>query len=296
MTSRFFPFALASALALAIALLPSASRAAELALDGHATQGGILFGRTAPGSAVELDGKSVTLAQDGRFVLGFGRDAKPESLLLLRHADGSREERRLAIAQRTYQTQSIAGLPLAFVTPPPEALARMKVEQLQINAARATLIREPLFASGFIWPVTGPISGVYGSQRILNGQPRAPHMGVDIAAPAGTPVRAPADGVVTLAAADFYLTGGTLILDHGLGLSSVFLHLSKLEVHVGEHVHQGDEVARVGATGRATGAHLHWGMNWQDARLDPALLVPPMPQAPPLSQAGAKAAPAGSGD
>ncbi len=135
----------------------------------------------------------------------------------------------------------------------------------------------------------GPISGVYGSQRILNGQPRAPHMGVDIAAPAGTPVRAPADGVVTLAAPDFYLTGGTLILDHGLGLSSIFLHLSKIEVQVGERVRQGDEIARVGATGRATGAHLHWGMNWQDARLDPAFLVPPMPQAasPPSGAAPA---------
>jgi hypothetical protein len=276
-------------LALALLVPTSVLRAAPLTLDGQAEQGGILFGQAPPGSEVALDGKPVVLSAGGRFVLGFGRDAKAEWILSLHYRDGTSEERRLAIAPRIYQTQSIQGLPFAFVTPPPEALARMKTDQAQINAARATVIAEPLFASGFAWPVTGIISGVYGSQRILNGQPRAPHMGVDIAAPAGTAVRAPADGVVTLAAADFYLTGGTLILDHGLGLSSIFLHLSKIEAHVGEHVHRGDEIARVGATGRATGPHLHWGMNWQDARLDPALLVPPMPPS-------ARPAPPGSGD
>jgi murein DD-endopeptidase MepM/ murein hydrolase activator NlpD len=205
----------------------------------------------------------------------------------VRHGDGRSEERHLAIAPRQYAVQRIEGLPPAMVTPPPETLARIKAEQEKINQARATVIREALYAAGFTWPVTGPISGVYGSQRILNGQPRAPHMGVDIAAPGRTPVRAPADGVITLAESDLYYTGGTIILDHGLGLSSIFLHMSRIEAHVGERVRQGDEIGQVGATGRATGPHLHWGMNWQDAKLDPALLVPPMPAAAATVKAGA---------
>ncbi len=263
--------------------------AGSLELAGPATQGGLLMGVTEPQAAVSLDGRAVEVAADGRFVLGFGRDAKPEALLVVRHPDGRREERVLAIAQRSYEIQHIEGLPQAMVAPPPEALQRIKAEQALVDAARARDIHEPMFKSGFIWPAMGPISGVYGSQRILNGEPRAPHFGVDIAAPVGSPVAAPADGVVTLAEPDLYLTGGTLIIDHGLSLSSTFLHLSAIEVKVGERVRQGAEVGRVGATGRATGPHLHWGMNWGDARLDPALLVPPMPEAKPSEETvGAK--------
>jgi hypothetical protein len=255
--------------------------AGSLELSGQATQGGLVLGVTEPQAQVALDGRAVEVAADGRFVLGFGRDAKPEALLVVRHPDGSTEERTLVIAQRSYLVQRIEGLPLAMVTPPPEAMKRIKADQAMVDAARARDFHEPLFESGFVWPATGPISGVYGSQRILNGEPRAPHWGVDIAAPGGSPVVAPADGVVTLAAPDLYLTGGTLVIDHGLSLSSTFLHLSAIEVKVGDRVRQGAEVGRVGATGRATGPHLHWGMNWRDARLDPALLVPPMPEAPP---------------
>ena len=255
--------------------------AGTLELTGQATQGGILLGVSEPQAAVSLDGHPVEVAADGHFVFGFSRDAKPEALLVVRHPDGSREERVLAVAQRSYLVQRIDNLPLPMVTPPPEAMQRIRADQALVAAARARDFREPLFESGFIWPVVGRISGVYGSQRILNGEPRAPHWGVDIAAPVGTPVLAPADGVVTLAEPDLYLTGGTLIIDHGLALSSTFLHLSAIEVKVGDRVRQGAEVGRVGATGRATGPHLHWGMNWKDARLDPALLVPPMPEAAP---------------
>ncbi len=265
--------------------------AGSLELTGQATQGGLLLGMTEPQAQVSLDGRAVEVAADGRFVLGFGRDAKPEALLVVRHPDSSREERVLAIAQRSYEIQRIEGLPQALVTPPPEAMKRIKADQALVDAARARDLHEPLFESGFVWPAMGPISGVYGSQRILNGEPRAPHWGVDIAAPGGSPVVAPADGVVTLAEPDLYLTGGTLIIDHGLSLSSTFLHLSAVEVKVGDRVRQGAEVGRVGATGRATGPHLHWGMNWRDARLDPALLVPSMPEAKPGDEA-AKAKPA----
>jgi murein DD-endopeptidase MepM/ murein hydrolase activator NlpD len=158
-------------------------------------------------------------------------------------------------------------------------MTRIKAELHKVHGVRKIDSGQLAFESVLEWPVTGPISGVYGSQRILNGEPRQPHYGVDIAGPVGTPVSAPADGVVTLAEPDLYLTGGTLVIDHGLHLSSTFLHLSALGVKVGARVRQGEEVGRIGATGRVTGAHLHWGMNWRDARIDPELVVPPMPPA-----------------
>ena len=265
---------------IACSLAASPAIAGTLSIEGKVTQGGLVFGVTEPKADVTLDGKTVKVADDGHFVFGFDRDAKPESILTVRPPDGETEERVLAVVQRRYDIQRINGLPPAMVTPPPEILKRIQDDQALLNKARSTDIREPLFETGFIWPVQGPISGVYGSQRILNGEPRAPHMGVDIAGPVGTPLSAPADGVITLAESDLYLTGGTLIIDHGLGLSSIFLHLSAIEVKVGEHVRQGQEVARMGRTGRVTGPHLHWGMNWQTVRLDPQLLVPPMPALP----------------
>ena len=174
--------------------------------------------------------------------------------------------------------QRIDGLPEKMVTPPKEVLQRIRAENARIAAVRARDRAAADFATGFAWPVTGAITGVYGSQRVLNGKPRQPHYGIDIAAPAGTPVRAPADGVVTLAETGMYFTGGTVILDHGHGLTSAFLHLSKLEAGEGEAVERGEVIARVGATGRVTGAHLDWRVNWFDARLDPKLLAGEMPQ------------------
>ena len=278
---------------IACALVASPAIAGTLSIEGKVTQGGLVFGVTEPKAEVTLDGKPVKVADDGHFVFGFDRDAKPDSTLTVRHPDGQNEERVLAVEQRHYDIQRINGLPPAMVTPPPEILKRITDDQALLNKARASEIREPLFETGFVWPVQGVISGVYGSQRILNGEPRAPHMGVDIAGPVGTPLAAPADGIITLAESDLYLTGGTLIIDHGLGLSSIFLHLSAIEVKVGDRVRQGQEVARMGRTGRATGPHLHWGMNWQNVRLDPQLLVPPMPALP----AAAEAKPAtGGGD
>jgi murein DD-endopeptidase MepM/ murein hydrolase activator NlpD len=275
---------------LATLLVASPASAATLILDGHATQGGVLFGTVEPGAKVALDGHPVEVAADGHFVLGFGRDAKPSAQLAVQHPDGSAETRSVAITQRQYDIQRIDGLPPDMVSPPPSIFARVENEQALVNKARLTDIHEPLFESGFVWPVQGIITGVYGSQRILNGEPRAPHMGVDIAGAVGTPIVAPADGVVTLIEPDFYLTGGTLIIDHGLGLSSVFIHLSKIETTLGARVTKGETVARMGQSGRATGPNLHWGLNWYRTRLDPALLVPAMPGGMPAK------IPAGSSD
>jgi murein DD-endopeptidase MepM/ murein hydrolase activator NlpD len=164
-----------------------------------------------------------------------------------------------------------------MVTPPKEVLDRIRNDAAQVRAARATDRAVADFRSGFVWPATGIITGVYGSQRILNGKPRQPHYGIDIAAATGTPVVAPADGVITLAATDHYYTGGTVILDHGHGLSSTFIHLDRVDVAVGDRLEQGQPIGTVGASGRATGPHLDWRINWFDRRLDPAYLVPPMP-------------------
>ena len=157
-------------------------------------------------------------------------------------------------------------------------MARIHREIALVKKARAIDSPRRDFESEFIWPVTGPISGVYGSQRILNGQPRQPHYGIDIAVPTGTPVVAPAGGVVVLAEADLYFSGGTLMLDHGHGLMSAFLHLDSIDVTLGQEVEQGEVIAKVGATGRVTGAHLDWRVNWFEERVDAGLLVPPMPQ------------------
>ena len=164
------------------------------------------------------------------------------------------------------------------VSPSAEDLERIYKDIALVKTVRKKDDPRTDFTQAFIWPVTGRISGVYGSQRILNGKPKRPHYGVDIAAPTGTPVKAPADGVVTMAHSDMFYSGGTLIVDHGHGISTVYMHLHKILVEAGQRVQQGDVIARVGATGRVTGPHLHWGMNWFETRLDPSLLVPPMPK------------------
>ena len=290
---------IAAAILLAPNLLAGSPARAEISLDGHFVQGGLVYGRTAPGSTVVLDGRPLHVTPDGEFLLGFGRDAAPSSRLAVRYPDGKSEERTLAVVAREWQIQRVDGLPERAVTPRPEDLERIKRDAAEIAAARARDTALTLFRSGFAWPVTGPISGVYGSQRILNGQPRQPHFGVDIAAPAGTPVVAAADGIVSLVDENMFFTGKTLLIDHGYGLSSTYLHLSAIAVKDGQRVKQGQVVGRVGATGRVTGAHLDWRVNLFAIRLDPALLVPPMP-APagvnPASGDAAKAtAPAGGG-
>ncbi len=264
-------------LLLALLLAPSIAVAGQFALDGPLVQGGLLRGVTEPGAEVTFEGRRVRVSVQGLFVVGFGRDDTGPFTLEVRHPDGTTTHRHLDIEKRDYRIQRIDGLPPKMVTPDAEALERIRRENARIAEVRARDTPEPLFAGGFAWPVEGPISGVYGSQRVLNGEPRRPHFGVDVAAPAGTPVKAPADGIVALAEEDLYYTGGTVMLDHGHGLTSVYSHLSAVTVTVGERLKQGEVIGRVGATGRVTGAHLDWRVNWFKTRLDPALLVPPMP-------------------
>ena len=266
---------------LLIAILPwwaTPLAAHELRLDGPLIQGGLVIGVTEPDALVRFDGQAVRVSAEGVFLIGFGRDEKGPMTLEVRHADGGVTTRRLVIKQRQYKLQRIDGLPPKMVNPGPQALARIAREGAMIAAVRARDYPEPLFAGGFVWPARGPISGVYGSQRILNGEPKRPHFGVDVAAPEGTPVRAPADGVVALAEPDLYYTGGTVMLDHGHGLTSVYSHMSAVTVSLGRRVSQGDIIGRIGATGRVTGAHLDWRVNLFKTRLDPALLVGPMIQ------------------
>ncbi|WP_227010140.1 M23 family metallopeptidase [Pelagibius marinus] len=259
-------------------LAATAAQAAELTLEGQFTQGGLVFGKTVPGATASLDGEVLRLTPDGRFIFGFGRDHAPRATLTVTEPGGTVITRELQVAQREYNIQRIDGIKKDYVSPPEEVLARIRADAAAAAEARAADRAESDFDSGFIWPATGPISGVYGSQRILNGEPRQPHFGVDVAGPVGTPVMAPADGVVTLAHPDMYFSGATLIIDHGHRLSSSFLHLEQILVKEGQRVKQGEVVALMGKSGRVTGPHLDWRMNWRGERIDPALLVPPMPK------------------
>ena len=256
-----------------------AAQSTGIRLDGPHTQGGLLIGAVTPGSTVAFEGIPVRVSRDGRFLIGFGRDAPANARLAVSYPDGRYERRLLAVERRTYPIERIDGLPPVMVAPrSEEELDRIRADTRLVAEARRMDDPRVDFLDGFRWPARGRISGVYGSQRILNGEPREPHYGVDIAAPAGTAVKAPAGGVVTLAEPEMFLSGGTLVVDHGHGLSSAFLHLSRLLVTRGERVRQGRTIAEVGATGRATGPHLDWRVNLFTRRLDPALLVGPMPE------------------
>ncbi|NQX89860.1 MAG: M23 family metallopeptidase [Halioglobus sp.] len=262
------------------------------AQGGHLTQGGLVWGRVAPDSQVTLDGEALTVQVDGTVVAGFGRDAASSAELVVSGAMPCHQI--LHIRPREYAVQRVEGVPRKTVRPSPEHMARIRREQILINAARARRLDRPdlmtAALAGFQWPAIGPISGVYGSQRYYNGSPGRPHYGVDVAMPTGTPVVAPAPGVVTLAEPDLFYSGGTVFLDHGYGFSSAFLHMSQVEVTVGQELAAGDKIGEIGSTGRSTGAHLDWRMNWRDRRIDPQLLAPPMPEPVPTLSAGSGAA------
>ena len=247
-------------------------------LDGKAIQGGLMFGNCGPGCKVTLDGNDILVSPEGRFVIGFDRDETGERTLRVTEEGAETESRTLAVGTREYDIERVDGLPPQTVTPDPAALERIRKEAAMVASARARRDARADYGAGFAWPASGRISGVYGSQRILNGEPRRPHYGLDIAAPTGTPVLAPADGMITLAYDDMYFSGGTIVLDHGQGLSSSFLHLSRVLVEAGATVRQGDVIGEVGATGRASGPHLDWRMNWLDRRVDPQ---PLLGEAPP---------------
>lgn len=258
----------------ALLFFAATASAAELRLDGDATQGGLLVGRTAAGSEVLIDGKPVRVSDEGLFLIGFGRDAKPHTEIVVRRADGAEERHALTVTKRKYKVQRINGLPKNLVVPSKEELARIRAEAKLIRQARRVDSAATFFSSGFDWPADGRVSGSYGSRRILNGEPRKPHLGLDIAAPEGAPVSAAADGVVVLAHRDMLLNGNVVMIDHGHGLKSTFIHLSRIDVKVDQKVTKGTRIGLVGKTGRTKGAHLHWEVSLFDTKLDPALLVP----------------------
>lgn len=243
---------------------------------GEWLSGGFFVGLTEPGSRVWFNDKGVAVDEDGYYLLGFDREMEGEQRLVVSLPDGTEREFRPRVAGRDYRIQRIDGLHQGFVTPPANVLERIRREAELVSQARLNSIASNDWRTPFIWPVQGRITGVYGSQRILNDVPAAPHWGIDIAAPQGTPVLAPAGGEVVLAEEDLYYSGGTLIISHGAGLSSSFLHLSRIDVSVGDRVSQGDIIAAVGSTGRSTGPHLDWRINIGEVRTDAALWVPPL--------------------
>ncbi len=245
---------------------------ASVSLDGQAVQGGLLAGQAPAGSEVKLDGEPIMVSGDGRFLVAFGRDDTATRSLQVNLPDGNQWQREMRPRQREFDIQHIDGLPDEQVTPPEEVLERIRNEAALARRARERSDARTEWVDGFSWPLIGRITGVYGSQRILNGNPRAPHWGIDIAAPTGTPVKAPAAGIVTLTH-DMYFSGLTIFLDHGHGLISSFLHLSEIHVEEGQRIEQGELIGKVGATGRATGPHLDWRMSLGDVRIDPALLL-----------------------
>jgi murein DD-endopeptidase MepM/ murein hydrolase activator NlpD len=258
---------------------PTATPAADFTVSGAMTQGGWLQG-LAPGGTAELtfDGAPVPLSSDGRFLIAFDRDAAPAANLQARLANGRIITRALAITPRAWQIERIAIGPRPGAAPSEEFARRRAIETARINAARRINAISDGWRQNFIWPATGRISGRFGSQRIYRGQPGSYHSGMDIAGASGTPILAPADGVVILAAdSPFTLEGNLLMIDHGMGLNSAFLHCSQLLVHEGDRIRQGQVIARIGMTGRATGPHLHWSMKWRNSRLDPLLFVGAMP-------------------
>lgn len=261
--------------------------AQPLPADVHTTfpasvsQGALVIGRVAPGSQVEYAGRRLRVSGYGSVVFGVGRDEKGPLQVRVIRPDGASQTVTITVTARDWPIEYVNGVPAKTVNPPSQIAERIRREQAQVSAARERDDPRPDFAQTFVWPVKGRISGRFGNARVYNGKPGGSgHSGMDIAAAAGTPVKAPAAGVVSFAAPALYLTGGTLLLDHGFGVSSNFLHLSRLDVKVGDRVEQGQVIGAVGATGRATGPHLHWGMNWFDVRIDPLLVLERNPQTP----------------
>lgn len=249
-----------------------------IAVIGDPGQGAVLLGNLTGGARnLTLDGMPVRVAPDGRFIVAFNQDAGPQSMLRATLPNGRATELRLAVAPRAWRVEVVGSIPR--FTQPSAEFARLRPPELaMINAARRVNAEADGWRQRFVWPVKGRVSGLFGSSRVYaNGEKGAPHSGVDVARQTGTPVVAPADGVVTLAAPrPFTLEGNILIVDHGMGLNSAFLHLSRIDVASGQRVRQGQVVGSVGSTGRSSGPHLHWGMKWLDRRIDPLLLAGPM--------------------
>ncbi len=239
---------------------------------GKFLQGHFIIGQTDPAAKIIIDKKQVKVSEDGFFVFGLDRDRKFD-LTITKIIDGKKDKIIKKVLKRKYNIQRIYGLEESKVTPPESVYKRIKEENNKIGQARAINSDLPFFKNQFIMPVEGIISGVYGSQRILNGKPKWPHYGIDIAAKQGTMIKSSGSGIVTMAEDDLYYTGGTIIMDHGHGISTIYSHLENVMVSVGDKINQGDIIGTVGSTGRSTGPHLDFRVNWFQTRLDPMSVI-----------------------
>ena len=258
-------------------MLPLSPAVAIEVLKGDAIQGGLILIKAEPGSTLTLDDAPLMATKDGLAVIGFHRDDTASVTVKATAPDGSITSRQFTPKIREYEEQRIEGLPSKMVTPPEEVIARIKRDNKMVGMARTAASPISHFSGEFLWPAKGIITGVYGSRRVLNGKPRSPHYGIDIAAPKGSPVIAPQGGIIRMVA-DLYFTGWTVIIDHGHGVSSTFLHLEETSILPGDRVDQGQVIGTVGSTGRSTGPHLDWRINLFGKRLDPQLLAGPMPE------------------
>jgi murein DD-endopeptidase MepM/ murein hydrolase activator NlpD len=244
-----------------------------LKMKGELIQGSAVIGKLPENSELYVNNQLIKSTSSGNFFLGFDRDEQLEQTLLLKTAEGKQISDTITLKKREYSLQKVNGVPQKTVSPSKESLKRIREENALVSQARAAITEHAFFLEKFTAPMNGPITGVYGSQRIYNGVPKRPHYGVDYAGPVGALVYAPASGVVTLTHSDMFYSGGTLIIDHGFGLSSSFLHLSEILVKEGQDIKQGEAIAKVGKGGRASGPHLDWRMNWLDVRIDPLKVI-----------------------
>ena len=242
-------------------------------LKGSLIPGSLITGKVAPGSKINFHKKTVRVSPDGTFILGFGRNAKLTQSIEILDPNGFTYTQNIKLKKRTYNITRIDGLPGRKVTPNPKDVKRIKANNAGIARVRQLDTKTQNFLNGFQWPILGRISGVYGSQRVLNGKPRRPHNGVDIAAPKGSTVLATATGTIALVHQDMFYSGKTVMIDHGHGLSSIYIHMSEILVKQGQLVTKGEAIGAVGMTGRATGPHLHWGISLFRTHLDPMLIV-----------------------
>lgn len=254
----------------ALPLLKARADEQHLTLNGSLEQGSLVTGHTNPEARIAIDSQVLQLSEKGHFAFGIAYDRTKPLQLDITYPDNGILMQDVVPVIRKFETQAISGLPPEEVTPPTELFARIAAEKARIEEARKTVTLEDWYYDGFDWPVPGIVSGTFGNQRILNGVPKQPHFGVDIAAKEGTPILAPADANVLLAELDFFYDGGITILDHGHGVTTTYLHQSKLDVVAGAHVARGDKIGEVGKTGRATGPHLCWRLNWFAVQLDPS--------------------------
>ena len=244
-------------------------------ISGYPVEGNLIVARTNPSNKIKINNEFLEIDESGIFVFGFHRDEENPIKLVIINNENEQFKTSIKPIKRVYKIQRIDGLKKSMVTPPEDTISRIKSDRKKLNKARKVKLEMGDFIQGFDWPLKGLITGVYGSQRILNDIPKSPHFGIDISVPIGTSVKAPASGIVTLTE-DLYYSGYTVILNHGLNINSTFLHLSEINVNVGDRIGRGDLIGHSGDTGRSTGPHLDWRIDWNGKRLDAEMLAGPM--------------------